>query len=101
MMITVWSAYGHRFQSGDSGSETCMTCGGTWELSETTDPGDWNSHYYHASNGDDPDECTGNTSLAHGYERVCQNDNGRQCADDIENGTCEHTSHSCNCIQCG
>jgi hypothetical protein len=81
-ITSVWSAYGHRFISGNE-HESCLTCGAVYELS-ADEPGSSSGHY-HAANGDAPRECSGNTSMAHGSpgERV--------------DG---HADHDCNCLLC-
>jgi len=94
-ITSIWSSFGHRFASTDSeDSEQCMTCGGMWTLARRAD--DPNAGDYTASNGDDPQECSRDTSRAHGYpgERYCQ---WGDC-DDSE--PCEHTAHDCNCLFC-
>jgi hypothetical protein len=63
-ITSVWSAHGHRFIATD-GSESCLTCGAVYELS--ADPDGPTHGRYHAANGDAPRECTGDTSMAHGY----------------------------------
>lgn len=101
-MFSVIDTNWHEFVGGpDDGTEHCLTCGGTWEYTDKIDPEFPNSieRTYHAADGDAPTTCTGRTNLAHG-EAPCENDNGKGCADFIENGTCEHTDFECNCCFC-
>lgn len=95
----VWSSNGHRFMGTDSETdESCLTCGALYALVPSdSDP---SIGHYVASNGDAAQECTGRTDLVHGYERNCEADNGRECQESRENGTCKHTDHDCNCLQC-
>jgi hypothetical protein len=84
IITSVWSTYGHRFMSTDSENhESCLTCGAMYELSPD-EPGSTSGHY-HAANGDQPMQCSGDTSMAHGYpgERVDGN-----------------ADHDCNCLFC-
>jgi hypothetical protein len=89
-MASVWSSYGHRFYDGcgEGCCETCMTCGATYRIVETPDD-TVSTHAYQTNSGEEPDECTGNTSMVHGYERYC----------DCEDG-CENCAHNCNCVLC-
>lgn len=88
--MSVWSSYGHRFISSDDGTQDiCLTCGALYELSEAP-ADDISSHRYHAANGDDPTECSGDTGRAHGYERHCHE----------HDEPCPHTEHDCNCLLC-
>ena len=65
-VVSVWSAYGHRFMSTDSeGHDSCLTCGAMYQLMALAD--DPSRGEYMAANGDAPMECTGDTSMAHGY----------------------------------
>ena len=87
-VVSVWSAYGHRFTGTDSPEhESCLTCGAMYALVALAD--DPTRGEYVTIGGDEPAECTGDTSMAHGYpgERVC--DDG-----------CEHCMHQCPCILC-
>lgn len=99
----VWSCNGHRFVSCDSSEgavcESCLTCGGHWEL---TPDESGTVGYYVSSAGEPADECSGRTDMVHGYagERVCEADNGRPCEANRETGTCPHVDHECNCVQC-
>jgi hypothetical protein len=100
----VWSAYGHTFTgTGNSASEdsrseyeSCLTCGAEYVLRNL---GGGNGEYL-TNNGNEPQECSGRTDLQHGYERHCEADNGRGCADSIESGRCTHTDFDCNCCLC-
>lgn len=86
----VWSSFGHTFASTDSeGYESCLSCGALFELRRRKD--DPSGGDYCASNGDDPEDCSGDTSMSHGYpgERVCECEEG-----------CEHCEHKCNCNSC-
>lgn len=103
-VTAVWSSYGHTFMNDGDGEdewgytrESCLTCGAMYQLKADAD----GYGVYSASNGDEPDLCSGRTDLVHGYERVCQGDNGRGCEADRESGVCEHTGHECNCVACG
>lgn len=94
MTITsVWSSYGHRFIGGDC-DESCLTCGAMYTL--VADSDDPTRGEYQAVNGDDPVQCTGDTTMAHGYpgERVCHD----PTCDPSE--PCEHVTHDCNCLLC-
>jgi hypothetical protein len=81
-VVSVWSAYGHHFISEDGG-ESCLTCGAHYQPMALED--DPTRGEYMAANGDAPMECTGDTSMAHGYpgERVDGN-----------------ADHDCNCLLC-
>jgi len=97
-VVSVWSAYGHRFMSTDSeGHDSCLTCGAMYQLMALAD--DPSRGEYMAANGDAPMECTGDTSMAHGYpgERYCHE---HQHPRDYSDHECEHTSHDCNCLFC-
>lgn len=103
-ITSVWSTYDHVFMRTGEEDENenpysvCMTCGAEYVLLRKVydlTSGDYSTH-----NGEFPLYCTGRTDLVHGYERVCQNENGRACAAYDEVGDCNHTSHNCNCIQC-
>lgn len=66
-VTSVWSAYGHRFMSdGDGNTESCLTCGAMYELVALAD--DPTRGEYMTAMGDEPMQCTGNTSMEHGYE---------------------------------
>lgn len=74
---SVWSAYGHTFMSdGDDNYESCLICGAMYQLLALED--DPTRGEYMASNGDQPMDCTHDTSMEHGYE----------------------TDSVCNCIAC-
>src|SRR5512142_3053327 len=91
----VWSAYGHRFMStgnyedevGNIARESCITCGAEYPL--VPDPADPGRGEYQGPDGGTPMACSGRTDLIHGTERYCDADNGRDCADMIDNGTCQ------------
>lgn len=98
------TSHGHRMMGcgDDGGCEACLTCGGHWTLApdlEYDPDGGYGSYF--ASNGDPADECSGNTSMVHGYERHCtMGDSGRSCEAFEGAGGCEHTDHECNCLSC-
>lgn len=100
VVTSVRSSFGHRFHESspcddDSTYETCLTCGARFVLLNVGH----GRGEYQASNGDTPNECSGDTGMAHGYpgERVCQSTNdGRGC----EGETCPHVDHDCNCVCC-
>lgn len=94
-VISVESSYWHRFMSGD-GTESCITCGAEFTL---VNLGDGRGRYT-TNSGEQPITCTGRTDLAHGIERHCEGFTGRGCVASQETGTCEHTEHECNCVQC-
>jgi hypothetical protein len=62
---SVWSAYGHTFISED-GYESCLTCGAVYQLVAT--PDEMYDGEYVKANGEPADECSGDTSMEHGYE---------------------------------
>jgi hypothetical protein len=82
IITSVWSSYGHRF-IGEDGSESCLTCGAMYELSP--DEAGGTSGHYHAANGDEPMQCSHDTSMAHGYP-------GERTGGNVD--------HVCNCILC-
>ena len=95
----VGSSFGHWFMNTDSeDTESCFTCGGAWMLQRRAD--DPTGGDYVDSNGDDPMECSDTTRACHGYERVCQVDNGRPCYDNGEDEPCSHELAECNCLYC-
>lgn len=90
---SVWSSYGHTFISGEPEMndenvvgyyESCLTCGAEYVLRATPGLGDGS---YQANDGSEPRECTGDTSMVHGYS-------GER---EYQDGT---TDHDCNCILC-
>lgn len=92
MISVVWSTFGHRFMGTDNEEhESCLTCGALFQL--LAQPDDATCGDYSAADGSDPMQCTGDTSMAHGYagERVCDACNGQGC---------EHCNHECNCLLC-
>lgn len=99
-MLVIESSLGHTFQSTDDPKQdSCLTCGGTWQRVPGYREG---IEKYVASNGDDAQHCTYLTDISHGYEQVCQDNNGRGC-DEYERGDeCAHLAHvhGCNCLQC-
>lgn len=98
MITAVWSSYGHRFMETDSvHEEQCLICGARYRL-VNDDPENPTHGAYQTASGEEPQECTGRTDLVHGYERHCENDNGRPCTEYGE--PCEHTEHNCPCVQC-
>lgn len=89
-VVSVWSAYGHRFMGTDEPThESCLTCGAMYQLLALAD--EPTSGEYMTAAGDEPQQCTHDTSMVHGYpgERVCTCDDG-----------CEHCQHDCNCVSC-
>lgn len=82
-ITAVWSAFGHTFISEDE-LETCLVCGANYQL-VADDPSDPTHGRYCAANGDDPMQCSGDTSMAHGYPGEREDGNGE---------------HHCNCIRC-
>lgn len=89
-ITAVQTSHGHRFM-GDDGYESCLTCGGQWELAH--DRADYPRHgRYRTWNGDDATECTYDTSMVHG-EAPCEECGG-------EDESCEHCRHDCNCMIC-
>ena len=105
-IVSVWSSYGHRFmgtgecpdEDGRDSYESCLTCGAEYVLKNL---GDGNGEYI-TNGGDQPNHCTYDTGMVHGIERVCQGGNGSGCdkSKESDDGTCEHTRHNCNCVQC-
>lgn len=93
---SVWSAYGHRFMSTDEPThESCLICGAMFQCLALAD--DPTRGEYMTAAGDEPQQCTGDTSMVHGYpgERVCTVNGGRGCEDG-----CQHCEHDCNCVSC-
>jgi len=80
---SVWSAHGHRFM-GDDGenTESCLTCGAMYQLLALED--DPTRGEYLTISGDAPAQCTGDTSMVHGYPG------------EREDGP----NHDCPCILC-
>jgi hypothetical protein len=92
MITHVWSSFGHTFLStGDENLESCLTCGGTWELVPRAD--DPTGGVYQTADGSDPMPCTGNTGLVHGIEREYDGCNWNPAP-------CAHVTHECNCLLC-
>ncbi len=78
MIISVWSAYGHRFISdGGEDTKSCLICGAVYVL---RDLGDGRGEYTTIT-GDEPQECSHDTLRSHGQD-------------------CEHVDHDCNCVLC-
>lgn len=105
-MLSVIDTNWHTFMdNGGTDTETCLTCGGTWSFTDVvSDPVEFPNSVertYHASNGDAPERCSGDTARVHG-ETPCQTDNGRECeeARTSDDGMCKHTKHDCNCVMC-
>lgn len=95
----LWSARGHQWMTtGTVDRDACLTCGAEGLLRPGPADGDYGDH--HGGDGEPLAECTGRTDLVHGPERHCEADGGRGCADEQLTGTCEHTSHDCNCQLC-
>ena len=100
-IVSVWSSYGHTFMTDDREYDddgrtigyqvSCLTCGAEYVLRPTPDAR--NDGAYMASNGDDPRECTHDTSMEHGD----RHDTGHEL--DCPDG-CEHCTHDCNCVRC-
>lgn len=98
---SVWSAYGHTFMSSGEVEEyngnvmgyyvDCLTCGAHYVLRAT--PDGTSDGAYMANNGDDPAQCSHDTSMEHGDPR--ETGHGLDCEDG-----CEHCQHDCNCIRC-
>jgi len=92
---SVWSAHGHTFcgmgeyENGEKNYVGCLTCGAEYQLLALED--DPTRGVYLASDGSEPQDCTHDTHMVHGYpgERVCD------CPE-----SCEHCNHDCNCIRC-
>jgi len=104
-VTSVWSAHGHHFMPEDGGMEDdeatyerCIRCGAMYQLLAHAD--DPTRGEYLAADGSEPMECSGDTSMVHGYpgERVCEADNGRPC--NPHNDDCVHVAHNCNCLFC-
>lgn len=90
-VVSVWSAYGHRFIGTDSDThEACLTCGAMYQLLALAD--DPSRGEYLTASGGMPAACTGDTSMVHGYpgERYCHE----------HDDPCEHTEHDCPCLFC-
>lgn len=88
---SVWSSHGHRFMSdGDGeGYASCLMCGAMYQLRALAE--DPTRGEYVANNGDEPNACTGDTSMAHGYPG------------ERDEGTPDYpltVDHNCNCIRC-
>lgn len=81
-VVSVWSAYGHTFIGEDGNHEQCLTCGALYQLLPADD--DPTRGRYCAANGDDPNNCTHDTSMVHGYPG------------EREDGP----NHDCNCLLC-
>jgi len=79
----------HRWGTDVAEHESCLTCGGMWEWSET-------DRYHHAADGSDAVPCTGDTLQVHGYA-------GEQWCDACDKGNdegCPHVYVDCNCLFC-
>lgn len=99
-MLVIESSLGHTFQSTDEPQQdSCLTCGGTWQRVPGYREG---IEKYVASDGGDAQHCTGLTDIYHGYEPICEANDGRECSVSEENGKCEHLAPlvGCNCLQC-
>lgn len=70
--------------------ESCLTCGAMFQLLAID--GDETRGEYMTAAGDEPQHCTHDTSMVHGYpgERHCD-----ACED-----RCTHCAHDCNCVFC-
>ena len=83
-VVSVWSAYGHRFMSdGEPPYESCLTCGAMYQLLALED--DPTRGEYLSNAGDEPMQCSGDTEMAHGYPGERHDGNA---------------DHECNCIRC-
>lgn len=71
MITSIWSAYGHTF-IGDGEYDSCLTCGAMYEL--VADPSDPTRGDYRAANGDEPTQCTHDTSMGHGEDAADDSD---------------------------
>lgn len=91
-ILSVWSSYGHTFMHDDDGV-SCLTCGARYHV-EHDDPDDYRHGRYLTWNGDDPTECTGDTSMSHGQDDMHAIDAHP------DGGTCAHCDHDCNCLVC-
>ena len=90
---SVWSTYAHQFVGTDTPEiDSCLVCGGQWRL---IDLGDGRGEYVDR-NGGTPDRCSGDNERVHGYERNCEADNGRQCQECANGGTCRRVNHNCD-----
>lgn len=80
--IAVRATNAHTFITEDR-HESCLTCGAVYEL--VPDQDDPRTGSYANAAGEEPQRCTGDTSMAHGYpgERVGAT-----------------TDHTCNCLMC-
>lgn len=84
-VTSVWSAHGHRFMgTDDPNDETCLTCGAMYRLVALED--DPTRGEYVTASGETPMQCTGDTSMVHGYP-------GERHGE----GTVDH---NCNCLFC-
>lgn len=95
-VVSVWSAHGHHFMSGDvddagTAYESCLKCGALYQLLAYAD--DLRAGAYLTAAGDPPADCTGDTSMVHGYpgERNCESCDDHGCA---------HCTHDCPCLLC-
>jgi hypothetical protein len=86
MITSVWSTYGHRFMDdGGEDTESCLTCGAMYYL--RADANDPTRGEYLAANGDEPQHCTGDTAMVHGYPGERDHHDG-------------NADHACNCLRC-
>lgn len=66
-VTSIWSAHGHRFMSdGEPPYESCLTCGAMYQLRALED--DPTRGEYLTARGEEPADCTHNTSMEHGYD---------------------------------
>lgn len=63
----VWTAHGHQFLNNDDNYVSCMRCGAMYQEIQPDDA-DPKFGKYVTADGKDAAECTGNTSMDHGYE---------------------------------
>ncbi len=84
-VTSVWSAYGHRFIGTDAPEhEACLICGALYQLLAFAD--DPTRGEYLTAAGEQPADCTRDTSMVHGYP-----------GERDGNGTIDHT---CPCLSC-
>lgn len=98
---SIWHGGSHRWMSTDTiDHDSCLTCGAEAVLRPDSSDGDYGSYY--GGDGELIISCTGNTDLAHGYERLCEGPAGSGCETwrGSDGEACEHVDHVCNCILC-
>lgn len=127
IVTSVWSAYGHRFESVGrveddpmAGYVRCLTCGAEYvERAECDGPDEdedgtgGTAHYtrgaYVSSDGSDPVECTGNGWESHALERTCSGHTGPNhdpvfgsvdILPPCDDEDCPNVAHGCACVLC-